>query len=195
MSWIRFKKIHNFLKNHSMGSWSPSEKPKNFQGMKCGVLGPCSHKRKDESYFMKASVSDHAKCLSPVLACFPYFIILMGSRWSEAMPRLCERAMTIPGLPKFGSESGANSQMVSDFTRSGRCFSSFQVPHFPKHVYSGLTCGSEPGTEVPGRPYSLCGLCKVPQLCQPPCLPPLRAPSKGNSVVRNNGLIYMGGQK
>lgn len=62
---------------------------------------------------IKTALSDHVNCLSPVLACFPYFIyFLMGSGCFEAMPKLFEHGMIIPGLPKLGSESGANSQMA-----------------------------------------------------------------------------------
>lgn len=76
------------------------------------IWGHVLTKERMKTQIMTAVLSDHVNCLSSVLACFPYFIYLMGSECFEAMPKLFEHGMIIPGLPKLGNESGANSQMV-----------------------------------------------------------------------------------
>lgn len=76
------------------------------------IWGHVLTKGRMKTQIMTAVLSDRVNCLSSVLACFPCFICLMGSECFEALPRLFEHGMIVPGLPKLGSESGANSQMV-----------------------------------------------------------------------------------
>lgn len=77
------------------------------------IWGHVLTKERMKTSILKAAFSDRVDCLSPVLACFPYFIyFLMGSGCFEAMRKLFEHGMIILGLPKLGSESGANSQMA-----------------------------------------------------------------------------------